>query len=289
MAQSGEIELYHVTTRFERTVAVDAIDLAIPHGSYCCLLGPSGCGKTTILRMMAGHETPTEGDVRIGGESVVELPPVRRGTAMMFQNYALFPHLTVLDNVAFNLKMRGVAKAERHRRAREMLAQVRLDQFADRMPSQLSGGQQQRVALSRALITSPRVLLLDEPLSALDEFLRLQMRGELRRMQKELGITFVHVTHTQLEAIAVADMVVVMDQGRIEQAGSAREIYTLPVSAYVARFMGGQNVLAGKVIAVNGGAVTVCYGTGARFATPVTSTATDKCEEIFCFYRRDRY
>jgi len=211
MAQSGEIELCHLTKRFDRTVAVDAIDLAIPHGSYCCLLGPSGCGKTTILRMIAGHETPTEGDVRIGGESVVGLPPVRRGTAMMFQNYALFPHLTVLDNVAFNLKMRGVAKAERHRRAREMLAQVRLDQFADRMPSQLSGGQQQRVALSRALITNPRVLLLDEPLSALDEFLRLQMRGELRRMQKELGITFVHVTHTQLEAIAVADMVVVMD------------------------------------------------------------------------------
>src|SRR5438067_1106362 len=159
--------------------------------------------------------------IRIGGESVVGLAPAGRGTAMMFQNYALFPHLSVLDNVAFNLKMRGVAKTERHRRARELLAQVRLDRFADRMPSQLSGGQQQRVALSRALITKPRVLLLDEPLSALDEFLRLQMRGELRRMQKELGIAFVHVTHTQLEAIAVADLVVVMDQGRIEQAGSA--------------------------------------------------------------------
>src|SRR5438034_1293665 len=205
---SGEIELRNLTKRFDQTVAVDAINLKIPHGSYCCLLGPSGCGKTTIL--------------------------------------------SVLDNVAFNLKMRGVRKAERHRRARELLAQVRLDRFADRMPSQLSGGQQQRVALSRALITKPRVLLLDEPLSALDEFLRLQMRGELRRMQKELGITFVHVTHTQLEAIAVADLVVVMDQGRIEQAGSAREIYTLPVSAYVARFMGGQNVLAGKVASVVG-------------------------------------
>src|SRR5438034_639371 len=250
---SGEIELRNLTKRFDQTVAVDAINLKIPHGSYCCLLGPSGCGKTTILRMIAGHETPTEGDVWIGGESVVGLAPAGRGTAMMFQNYALFPHLSVLDNVAFNLKMRGVRKAERHRRARELLAQVRLDRFSDRMPSQLSGGQQQRVALSRALITKPRVLLLDEPLSALDEFLRLQMRGELRRMQKELGITFVHVTHTQLEAIAVADLVVVMDQGRIEQAGSAREIYTLPVSAYVARFMGGQNVLAGKVASVAGG------------------------------------
>src|SRR5947199_124756 len=204
---SGEIELRNLTKRFDQTVAVDAINLKIPHGSYCCLLGPSGCGKTTILRMIAGHETPTEGDVWIGGESVVGLAPAGRGTAMMFQNYALFPHLSVLDNVAFNLKMRGVGKAERHRRARELLAQVRLDRFADRMPSQLSGGQQQRVALSRALITKPRVLLLDEPLSALDEFLRLQMRGALRRMQKELGITFVHVTHTQLEANAVVGAV----------------------------------------------------------------------------------
>src|SRR2546429_542896 len=159
MAQSGEIELYHLPKRFDRTVAVDAIDLATPHGSYCCLLGPSGCGKTTILRMIAGHEPPTEGDVRIGGESVVGLPPVRRGTAMMFQNYALFPHLTVLDNVAFNLKVRGVGKAERHRRAREVLAQVQLDQFADRMPAPLSGGQQQRGAVSPAPLTQPPVLV----------------------------------------------------------------------------------------------------------------------------------
>src|SRR5216117_1253815 len=285
---SGEIELRNLTKRFDQTVAVDAINLKIPHGSYCCLLGPSGCGKTTILRMIAGHETPTEGDVWIGGESVVGLAPAGRGTAMMFQNYALFPHLSVLDNVAFNLKMRGVRKAERHRRARELLAQVRLDQFADRMPSQLSGGQQQRVALSRALITNPRVLLLDEPLSALDEFLRLQMRGELRRMQKELGITFVHVTHTQLEAIAVADMVVVMDQGRIEQAASAREIYTLPVSAYVARFMGGQNVLAGKVASVTDGIATLVSDTGERFATPVKGAAVTEGQEIACCIRRDR-
>src|SRR5712691_10569596 len=162
MAQPGEIELRNLTKRFDQTVAVDAIDLAIPHGSYCCLLGPSGCGKTTILRLIAGHETPTAGDVRIGGASVVGLPPVRRGTAMMFQNYALFRHLTVLDNVAFHLKMRGVGKAERRRRAYDRLARVQLDPFAARMPAQLSGGQQQRVALARALITNPRVLLLDE-------------------------------------------------------------------------------------------------------------------------------
>ena len=219
MTQSGDIALVNVTKRFGTTVAVDGINLHFPHGSYCCLLGPSGCGKTTILRLIAGHETPTAGEVRIGGANVVGLPPVRRGTAMMFQNYALFPHLTVLDNVAFNLKMRRMGKTERRQRAYDMLARVQMEPFATRMPAQLSGGQQQRVALARALITKPRVLLLDEPLSALDEFLRLQMRGELRRLQQELGITFIHVTHTQLEAIAVADIVVVMDQGRIAQAG----------------------------------------------------------------------
>jgi len=289
MAQAGEIELRHVTKRFDQTLAVDDISLTIPHGSYCCLLGPSGCGKTTILRMIAGHEAPTSGDIRLGGESVVGLPPARRGTAMMFQNYALFPHLNVLDNVAFNLKMRGVRRAERHERAREMLAQVQLDRrFSERMPAQLSGGQQQRVALSRALITKPRVLLLDEPLSALDEFLRLQMRGELRRMQRELGITFVHVTHTQLEAIAVADLVVVMDQGRIEQAASAHEIYTLPASAYVARFMGGQNVLTGTIVTIDGGVATLVDGSGARFATPVKSPAPAVGQEIACCVRRDR-
>src|SRR3989441_8976661 len=163
MAASGHIELRSVTKRFDQTLAVDDISLTIPYGSYCCLLGPSGCGKTTILRMIAGHETPTAGDIRIGGESVVGLPPVRRGTAMMFQNYALFPHLTVLDNVAFNLKVRGVGKAERHRRAREVLAPVQLDQFADRMPAQPPGGQPQRGALSPALLTEPPVLVLDQP------------------------------------------------------------------------------------------------------------------------------
>ena len=242
---SGEIRLEAVTKRFGDTVAVNAIDLTIEHGSYCCLVGPSGCGKTTILRMIAGHETPTSGDIHIGDQMVVGLPPVRRGTAMMFQNYALFPHLSVLDNTAFYLKMRGAGRAERRRRAHEMLERVQLAHLADRVPAQLSGGQQQRVALARSLITNPRVLLLDEPLSALDEFLRLRMRGELKNLQNELGITFVHVTHTQPEAIALADMVVVMDHGSIEQAGSADEIFAQPRTPYVARFMGGQNVLTG--------------------------------------------
>ncbi|GIX13092.1 MAG: ABC transporter ATP-binding protein [Paracoccaceae bacterium] len=284
---SGEIRLTGVTKRFGETVAVRAIDLTIPHGSYCCLVGPSGCGKTTILRMIAGHEQPTEGDIRIGGDPVVGLPPVRRGTAMMFQNYALFPHLNVRDNVAFYLKMRGVAKAERRARADEMLARVQLDHLADRMPAQLSGGQQQRVALARALITNPRVLLLDEPLSALDEFLRLRMRGELKGLQNELGITFVHVTHTQPEAIALADMVVVMDHGRIEQAGPAEEIFARPRTPYVARFMGGQNVLAG-IAAREGGGLSLTTPEGWVFHAPATHPEARDGQPWAMAIRRDR-
>jgi putative spermidine/putrescine transport system ATP-binding protein len=288
MTQVGDLELINVTKRFGQTLAVEGIDLQVPHGSYCCLLGPSGCGKTTLLRLIAGHETPTMGDVRIGGESVVGLPPVRRGTAMMFQQYALFPHLTVLDNVAFSLKMRGMGRAERRRRALAMLAQVQMDRLAARLPAQLSGGQQQRVALARALIANPRVLLLDEPLSALDEFLRLQMRGELRRMQQDLGITFVHVTHTQLEAIAVADLVVVMAQGRIEQAGTAQEIYTRPRSAYVARFMGGHNVLSGRVAAVTKGMATLLSDGGEHYVVPMPQTTLAADTEVWFAVRRDR-
>ncbi|MDH3738952.1 MAG: ABC transporter ATP-binding protein, partial [Alphaproteobacteria bacterium] len=255
MANPGEVNLSGVSKQFGALKAVDNIDLTIEGGTYCCLLGPSGCGKTTILRMIAGHETPTSGTVLIGGNSVIGQAPVQRGTAMMFQSYALFPHLTVLDNVAFRLKMQGIAKPERRAKAHEVLEKVQLEALAERMPAQLSGGQQQRVALARAVISNPRVLLLDEPLSALDEFLRLQMRGELRRMQRELGITFIHVTHTQLEAIAVADQVVVMDQGHIVQASSAEDVYARPNSAYVARFMGGQNVLNGAVESLSGSSV----------------------------------
>jgi putative spermidine/putrescine transport system ATP-binding protein len=250
--ESGEVRLVNLSKKFGNTYAVENIDLTIPHGSYCCLLGPSGCGKTTILRMIAGHETPTSGEIYIGDDMVVGKQPVERGTAMMFQSYALFPHLTVQENVGFYLKMRGIGKEERRRRALEMLARVQLDHLRDRMPSQLSGGQQQRVALARSLITNPRLLLLDEPLSALDEFLRLKMRGELKKLQKELGITFVHVTHTQPEAIALADMVVVMDTGRIDQADSADIIFNKPRTPYVARFMGGQNVLTGNIESVSG-------------------------------------
>ncbi len=247
-----DVELVAVTKRFGPTTAVNRVSLRIPRASYCCLLGPSGCGKTTTLRMIAGHEAVTEGDILIGGQNVTTFPPIRRGTAMMFQSYALFPHLNCLDNVAFSLKMRRVGKAERHRTAREFLALLHMEQYADRLPSQLSGGQQQRVALARALITRPRVLLLDEPLSALDPFLRIKVREELKRLQRELGISFIHVTHSQDEAMAMADLMVVMEDGEIRQAGPPREVFERPVNAFIARFIGGHNVLPsdGGLIAV---------------------------------------
>jgi putative spermidine/putrescine transport system ATP-binding protein len=247
MAKKPDIELVALTKRYSETTAVDAINLKIPSGSYCCLLGPSGCGKTTTLRMIAGHEEASEGDVILGSENITHLPPAARGTAMMFQSYALFPHLDCTDNVAFSLKMRGVAREPRRARALELLKRVHMDAYAKRLPSQLSGGQQQRVALARALITDPQVLLLDEPLSALDPFLRIRMREELKSLQTRLGISFIHVTHSQDEAMALADLIVVMNGGRIEQAGSAREVFNKPASAFVAKFIGGHNVIPAAV------------------------------------------
>ena len=288
MRKPGEVELVDCTKHFGETAAVDRINLKIAAGTYCCLLGPSGCGKTTILRMIAGHEMPTSGEVRIDGENVVGLPPVRRGTAMMFQDYALFPHLSCLDNVAFSLKMSGASKADRRERARRVLGRVQMGQFSDRVPAQLSGGQKQRIALARALITNPRVLLLDEPLSALDEYLRLQMRGELRRMQRDLGITFIHVTHTQPEAIALADLVVVMDQGHIEQAASAQDVYTKPLTAYVARFMGGQNVFAGRVSEITNGVVVLDMPQRGRIEFPASNPVPSIGSTAHVSVRRDR-
>ena len=249
------IELIALTKRYAQgSVAVDSIDLRIASGSYCCLLGPSGCGKSTTLRMIAGHESVSSGDILLDDRNITHLPASGRGTAMMFQSFALFPHLSALDNVAFSLKMKGVDKTTRLARAQDLLERVAMGHLAQRKPGELSGGQQQRVALARALITQPRVLLLDEPLSALDPFLRIQMRAELRRWQKELGLTFIHVTHSQEEAMALADTMVVMNQGRIEQVGSPHEIYNQPATEFIARFMGGHNVLdtsAGKIAVRN--------------------------------------
>jgi putative spermidine/putrescine transport system ATP-binding protein len=246
------VELIGVSKSFASTMAVEAIDLKIPAGCYCCLLGPSGCGKTTTLRMIAGHEAVTSGDILLGLQNVTDLPPAARGTAMMFQSYALFPHLSVIDNVAFALKMRGVEKITRYTKARKLLELVDMASYEERLPAQLSGGQQQRVALARALITEPQVLLLDEPLSALDPFLRIRMRAELKRLQRELGITFIHVTHGQDEAMALADMIVLMDDGKIAQAGSPREVFNAPANEFVAKFIGGHNIVdrAGKKFAV---------------------------------------
>ena len=244
MNKPENLEFAILTKKYGDTIAVDKINLKIPSGTYCCFLGPSGCGKTSTLRMIAGHEDISGGDILLGSNIINDLPPAKRGTAMMFQNYALFPHLSCLDNVAFALKMRGIKKIERINKSLEMLKLVQMDDFADRFPNQLSGGQQQRVALARALITNPSILLLDEPLSALDPFLRIKMRSELKTLQKKLGISFIHVTHSQDEAMALADMIVVMNKGKIEQVGNPYEVFNKPKNEFIANFVGGHNVIS---------------------------------------------
>ena len=244
MNNPENLEFAILTKKYGETIAVDSIDLKIPAGTYCCFLGPSGCGKTSTLRMIAGHEEISGGDILLGSNIINDLPPAKRGTAMMFQNYALFPHLSCLDNVAFALKMRGIKKNERYNKSLEILKLVQMENYSDRYPNQLSGGQQQRVALARALITNPSILLLDEPLSALDPFLRIKMRSELKTLQKKLGISFIHVTHSQDEAMALADMIVVMNNGKIEQVGNPYEVFNKPKNEFIANFVGGHNVIS---------------------------------------------
>ncbi|MEL6520305.1 MAG: ABC transporter ATP-binding protein [Pseudomonadota bacterium] len=273
MPSDLDLELVSLTKRYGPALAVDGIEYLARSGSYVCLLGPSGCGKTSTLRMIAGHESVSAGSILLAGRDISALPPAQRGTAMMFQSYALFPHLTVLDNVAFSLRMKRVEAETRKAKALELLDLVEMTEFADRLPQQLSGGQQQRVALARALITEPQVLLLDEPLSALDPFLRVRMRSELRRLQRELGITFLHVTHGQDEALALADEIVVMNGGRIEQAGPTRDVFEQPETEFVARFLGSHNVIAlpkGK-IAVRADALKLAQPDEARLNGNVTS------------------
>jgi spermidine/putrescine transport system ATP-binding protein len=242
-----DVQLRGVTKRFGDLVAVDDVSLEMPRGEFLALLGPSGCGKTTTLRMIAGFEEPDEGEIYIGGKPAVGVPPHKRDVNTVFQQYALFPHMTVLDNVAYGLKQRGVSRGERHAKAREALELVRLLGKDNSRPAELSGGQQQRVALARALILRPQVLLLDEPLGALDLKLRKQMQIELKRIQEEVGITFVVVTHDQEEAMAMADRIAVMNEGRVDQLGRPSEIYDSPATAFVADFIGEMNHLEGTL------------------------------------------
>jgi putative spermidine/putrescine transport system ATP-binding protein len=236
---------------------VEDVNLHVDHGEYVVLLGPSGCGKTTTLRMIGGHEFPTEGDIVLDGQSLVRLPPHKRPTTTVFQHFALFPHRSTLENVEFGLKMHGVQKEERRKQALEALEMVGLSELSDRKPRALSGGQQQRVALARVLVTKPKALLLDEPLGDLDRLLQLRMRVELRNLQRQLGLMFIHVTHNQEEALSMADRIVVMNDARIQQVADPLTIATRPETELVARFMGDNNIIRGKVAERNGDRVVV--------------------------------
>ncbi|HXG48375.1 MAG TPA: ABC transporter ATP-binding protein [Methylomirabilota bacterium] len=247
------VELRSVTKRFGTVTAVEQVSLRIAAGEFLTLLGPSGCGKTTLLRMISGFETPTEGTVHLDNEDVTHLPPYRRNVNQVFQSYALFPHLTVADNITFGLRMQKLPKSEIARRLKEVTELVSLGGMESRKPAQLSGGQRQRVALARAIVCRPKVLLLDEPLSALDAKLRHAMQIELKRLQRTLGITFVFVTHDQEEALTMSDRIAIVNQGRLEQVASADEIYHAPKTTFVAHFIGKANILPATPIGEEGG------------------------------------
>jgi len=279
-AQEADIRLVGVTKRFGDTLAVDTLDLAIPRGAFYALLGPSGCGKTTTLRMIGGFEEPTEGRVLLDGDDVTEQPPYRRDVNTVFQSYALFPHLSVERNVSFGLERRGVAREEARTRVGEALELVQLAGLGKRKPGQLSGGQQQRVALARALVNRPRALLLDEPLGALDLWLRKQLQIELKRIQQDVGITFVHVTHDQEEAMTMADTIAVMNAGHIEQSGSAADLYERPRTEFVANFLGVSNLIDGRLRASERGLATVETHDGARLHLPADRVGPHDADTI---------
>jgi spermidine/putrescine ABC transporter ATP-binding subunit len=255
--KSSGVRLERLSKEYGRTVAVDEVSLGIEPGHMVALLGPSGCGKTTCLRMIAGLIRPTSGDVFVNDKRMTDVPVHRRNVGMLFQNYALFPHLTVAENIAFGLEMRGIAKADAARKVSEALSLVQLSNFGKRYPAQLSGGQQQRVALGRALVIEPAMLLLDEPLGALDKGLRESMQVELRALQRRLGLTTIMVTHDQDEALTMADKIVVMRDGKLEQVGSATEIYQRPASKFVAQFIGASNLFEGPIEQRNGSGAVI--------------------------------
>lgn len=257
------VDLINITKRFGGDIlAVDDMTLRIEQGEYISFIGPSGCGKTTTLRLVSGFEEPTAGQVLIAGKDCTHLEPHQRNTAMVFQHFALFPHMTVAQNVEFGLKMRKVSAAERRQRTLQMLRGVDIEELADRPIAQLSGGQQQRVGLARALVTRPDILLLDEPLGSLDANLRQRMQRELRRLNTELRVAFMHVTHTQTEAFAVSDRVVIMNKGRIEQVGSPEVVTKQPKNLFVAQFVGKNNILAGEITGTENGMATVSGSAG---------------------------
>lgn len=262
------VELVQVTKAFGDYTAVDQVSLQIKDGEFFSLLGPSGCGKTTTLRMIAGFESPTQGEILLHGQPVADLPAFKRPVNTVFQNYALFPHMTVAGNVAFGLEMLHTPRTEINQRVAEALALVRMSEFANRRPHQLSGGQQQRVALARALVNRPEVLLLDEPLGALDLKLRKQMQLELKQMQSEIGITFIYVTHDQEEALTMSDRIAVMSKGKVLQCAAPRELYERPLSRYVADFIGETNFLDGTLISSNGHAEVLIDGIVKVIAAP---------------------
>ncbi|MCB9650810.1 MAG: ABC transporter ATP-binding protein [Deltaproteobacteria bacterium] len=255
-----EVELLQVSKRYGAVTAVDRVDLSIARGELVTLLGPSGCGKTTTLRMIAGLELATEGQIRIDGKDVTNLPATHRDVSMVFQSYALFPHMTVGENVAYGLLNSGVARQDALQRAEAGLAQVGLEGYGARLPSALSGGQQQRVAVARALVLQPKVLLFDEPLSNLDARLRRKMREDIRALQQSLGFTAVYVTHDQEEALSVSDRIVLMDKARIAQQGSPRDLYQRPDTEFVARFIGDANIIEAEVVEVEGDEARVRLG-----------------------------
>jgi spermidine/putrescine transport system ATP-binding protein len=260
MSSGGEVMLRGLEKQFEDVTAVDSIDLHITPGEFFSLLGPSGCGKTTTLRLIAGFERPTAGEILLDGTSLAAVPPDRRNVNTVFQSYALFPHLNVLDNVAFGMRYQKVAKAERERRAHEALELVEMEELASRRPHQLSGGQQQRVALARALVLRPSVLLLDEPLGALDAKIRRQLRIELKSLQEEVGTTFIFVTHDQEEALSMSDRLAVMHKGQVDQVGTPREVYEDPATLFVADFLGVANVMEVEAVGASATACSVRVG-----------------------------
>jgi thiamine transport system ATP-binding protein len=259
------LDLSGVTKRYDGTTALDDVSLSIDDGEFFTLVGPSGCGKTTTLRLVAGFEAPTAGRITFDGRDVAAVPPEARGVGVVFQNYALFPHMTVAENVAYGLRFSDPpGGVSRDGRVDDLLALVDLSGFGDRDPTELSGGQQQRVALARALAPGPRVLLLDEPMSALDAQLRERLRGQVRAIQRELGVTTLYVTHDQEEALAVSDRVAVLNGGRVEQVGAPREIYRRPATPFVASFVGDNNLFEGRVVADGTGAGTITVEVGGR-------------------------